>query len=175
MNSELVRANAASVIDSQLSACVAQAEAIITQIADGAELDDRMRHELACLEGLIRATIQVDPVSSGEFARVAARLCNAAFSRSIPAQVGTFISSTDATPLPPELLHALETAIASADSVTVRAMTAASEDHLSVFLHGSSVDIRAIESISPAALQGVDVDTESEPGGGVLVLIGRSH
>jgi signal transduction histidine kinase len=175
MNTEVVRANAASVIDNQLSACVAQAEAIIARIADGAEVDAETRHELSCLEGLIRATIQVDPLSSGEFARVAARLCNSAFSSSIPAQVGTLISSADTAPLPLELVQALESSITSADSVTVRAMTVADEDHLSVFLHGSSVDVRAIESISPAALQGVDVDTESEPGTGVLVLVGRSH
>lgn len=173
MNAEIVRANAASVIDSQLSACVAQAEAIITRVADGAELDDRMRHDLACLEGLIRATIQVDPVSSGEFTRVAARLCNAAFSHSIPAQVGTFISSTDTTPLPPELLVALESAIASADSVTVRAMTTANEDHLSVSLHGASVDTRALASMTRERLQVVNVDTETETGVSVLVLVSR--
>ena len=66
MNTAVVRANAASLIESQLSACVAQSESIIARIADGADLDDAVRHELACLEGLIRATIQVDPVASGE-------------------------------------------------------------------------------------------------------------
>jgi hypothetical protein len=175
MNAEVVRANAASVIDNQLSACVAQAEAIIARIADGAEVDAETRHELSCLEGLIRATIQVDPVSSGEFARVAARLCNSAFSHSIPSQVGTLISSPETSPLPTELVKGLESAIATADSITVRAMTAADEDHLSVYLHGPSVDVKAIASISKVTLQGVDVDTESEPGAGVLVLIGRSH
>jgi signal transduction histidine kinase len=175
MNTEIVRANAASVIDNQLSACVAQAEAIIARITDGAEVDAETRHELACLEGLIRATIQVDPVSSGEFARVAARLCNSAFSHSIPSQVGTLISSPETSPLPADLVKGLESAIATADSITVRAMTAADEDHLSVYLHGPSVDVQAIASISKVTLQGVDVDMESEPGAGVLVLIGRSH
>jgi hypothetical protein len=89
--------------------------------------------------------------------------------------VGTLISSPETSPLPTELVKGLESAIATADSITVRAMTAADEDHLSVYLHGPSVDVKAIASISKVTLQGVDVDTESEPGAGVLVLIGRSH
>jgi hypothetical protein len=89
--------------------------------------------------------------------------------------VGTLISSADTAPLPLELVQALESSITSADSVTVRAMTVADEDHLSIYLHGPSVDVQAIEAISQATLQGVDVDTESEPGTGVLVLVGRSH
>jgi signal transduction histidine kinase len=173
LNRELVRANAASVIDSQLSACVAQTEAIVRRIADGAELDAATRHELACLEGLIRATIQVDPVSSGEFARVAARLCNAAFSHSIPVQVGTLISSPDTASLPTPLLQALESSIASADSITVRAVTSANEDHMSVLLSGPSVDSRAITALEGADLDGVKLDTEGESGTGVLVLITR--
>jgi len=174
LNRELVRANAAFVIDRQLSACVAQAESIIGRIADGAELDADTRRELACLEGLIRATIQVDPVSSGEFARVAARLCNTAFSDAIPAQVGTLISSADTTPLPTVLVQALESSIASAESITVRAMTSAHEDHLALHLHGSAVDIRAIEEISADLTDSVDLDTELQAGAGVLVLVGRS-
>lgn len=174
LNRELVRANAASVIDRQLSACVAQAESIIGRIADGAGLDADTRRELACLEGLIRATIQVDPVSSGEFARVAARLCNAAFSNSIPAQVGTLISSADATPLPNALVQALESSIASAESITVRAMTSAHEDHLSVHLQGKAVDIRAIDETARDLDDNVELDTEIQPGAGVLVLVGRS-
>ena len=173
MNTAVVRANAASLIESQLSACVAQSESIIARIADGADLDDAVRHELACLEGLIRATIQVDPVSSGEFARVAARLCNTAFSKSIPAQVGTLISSSDASPLPSALVNALEEAIASADSVTVRAMTLADEDHLSLHLHGGSLDAQTLATFTTDRLQGVSLDTEEDPGKGVLVLVGR--
>lgn len=174
LNREIVRANAASVIDRQLSACVAQAEAIIARIADGAELDAGIRHELTCLEGLIRATIQVDPMSSGEFARIAARLCNSAFSEAIPAHVGTLLSSPDATPLPTALVRALETSIASADSITVRAMTTAHEDHLALHLHGSDVDIRAIDQIAPSLADSVELDTELQPGTGVLVLVGRA-
>jgi hypothetical protein len=174
LNRELVRANAAFVIDRQLSACVAQAESIIGRIADGADLDADTRRELACLEGLIRATIQVDPVSSGEFARVAARLCNAAFSNSIPAQVGTLISSADTTPLPTVLVQALESSISSAESITVRAMTSANEDHLAVHLHGRAVDIRAIDEIARDLVTSAELDTEIQPGAGVLVLVGRS-
>ncbi|CAB4914288.1 unannotated protein [freshwater metagenome] len=173
MNTAVVRANAASLIESQLSACVAQSESIIARIADGADLDDAVRHELACLEGLIRATIQVDPVASGEFARVAARLCNTAFSKSIPAQVGTLISSSDSSPLPSALVKALEEAIGSADSVTVRAMTLADEDHLSLHLHGGSLDAQTLATFTTDRLQGVSLDTEEEPGKGVLVLVGR--
>ena len=174
LNRELIRANATAVIDQQLSACVAKAEAIIRRVADGAEVDAAIRHELACLEGLIRATIQVDQLSDGEFARVAARLSNEAFNRSIPARIGTIISSTDATPLPRDLVQGLESAISSAEAITIRVMTSGSSDHLSLHLHGPTVAGDGLDTMDRFGLDDIDVTTEVEPGSGVLVLVSRA-
>ncbi len=84
------------------------------------------------------------------------------------------ISSADTTPLPTVLVQALESSIASAESITVRAMTSAHEDHLAVHLHGRAVDIRAIDEIARDLAMSVELDTEIQPGAGMLVLVGRS-
>ena len=46
-------------------------KSIIDLIGEGAELTAETRNELACLDGLIRATIQVDPAHDGGIARAA--------------------------------------------------------------------------------------------------------
>jgi len=174
VNRELIRANSATVIDQHLSACVAQADGIIAELADGADLDASRRHQVACLEGLIRATIQVDPVDAGEFSRVAARLVNAAFSVSVPAQVGTLVSSADPTPLDAELVRDLEALIADSGSVTVRTFTDGVSDYLSLEVHrthaggGPSIDI--LRSADPAYM---DVEVNEEADGSVIVLLSR--
>ena len=171
---EALRANSAALIDQHLSACVAQADGIIADLARGAPLDDDLRHEVLCLEGLIRATIQVDPVDSGEFTRVAARLVNAAFSVSVPARVGTLVSSHDATPLDPDLVRALEGLIGAYGHVTVRSFSDGRHDHLSLELRepamsGHHEDLELRETYSG----GVSVDVSEEPNGSTIVMVSR--
>ena len=77
------------------------------------------------------------------------------------------------TPLPSALVTALEEAIASAQSVTVRAMTLVDEDHLSLYLHGGTFEAQRFTMLSADELSGVSLESEVEPGNGVLVLLGR--
>jgi anti-sigma regulatory factor (Ser/Thr protein kinase) len=174
MNREAIRANSALAINQHLSACIAQAEDIIDRLAQGAELDESSRHQVACLEGLIRATIQVDPATSGEFAQVAARLVNAAFSQSIPARVGTLLSSANAEPLDPEVMLALETAIRSQEAVTLRTLTDGVEDHLSLELSDTDPTARAaLDRLRLLAGSHVDIQITQEPGGRSIVMVSR--
>jgi hypothetical protein len=174
MRIEVMRSHAQAVIDAQLSAIVSQAEAIIGEIAHGAELDDTRRRQLACVEGLLRATIQIDPISSGEFAKTASRLCNAAFNRGIPSQVGTLISSPDPRPFPADIEHALELVIASADTINVRAVTSGDEDHIGLHLHGAAVHMEALHALTTVSHESVTVELEEDATGGAIVMITRA-
>lgn len=174
MNREVIRANSAMAINQHLSACVAQAEDIIDRLAQGAELDAPSRHQVACLEGLIRATIQVDPATSGEFAQVAARLVNSAFSQSIPVRVGTLLSSANPEPLDPEVMLALETAIRSQEAFTLRTLTDGVEDHLSLELSDTDPTARAaLDRLRLLAGSHVDIHVTQEPGGQSIVMVSR--
>lgn len=174
MNREAIRANSALAIDQHLAACVAQAEDIIEHLAHGDELDAASRNQVACLEGLIRATIQVDPTSSGEFAQAATRLVNTAFRDSRPVRVGTLLSSNDASPLDPRLLRALEAAMAAHGSLTVRCLTDGSRDHLSLELaeprREANMTLAAIRNVAAEACE-VEV---SEDGDHRIVMVSRS-
>ena len=174
MNRELSRANTAIYIDQHLSACVAQADGIIAELARGEELDEERREQVACLEGLIRATIQVDPIDSGEFTRVAARLVNSAFSVGIPAMVGTLVSSSDRTPLETDLILDLEALIRDSSSLTVRTLNDGMNDYLSLELrdtgNGAGARLSTLEG-SPRA--NVRVEAATEPDGSVVVMVSR--
>lgn len=175
MRREVTRANTAMAIDNHLSACVAQAEDIIEQLAGGADFDEASRGQVACLEGLIRATIQVDPLSSGEVAQVAARLVNSAFNESKPIRVGTLLASSDTTPLAAEVTRALEDAIRKHSSVTIRSLTDGTRDHLTLELagprHGSDAALRDLREV---AAPGVEIDVCPHVEDGVVVMVSRS-
>lgn len=174
MRAELVRSHAEAVIDAQLSASVSQAEVLIDQIAHGAELNESCRRELACIEGLLRATIQIDPIASGEFARAASRLCNAAFNRGIPADVGTLISSPDPTPFPLALENALERVMEGADTITVRAINSADEDHIALRVHGAAMNVEAVHALKAVTYESITVDLDEDANGDVIVMVTRN-
>lgn len=175
MNREVIRANSAMAIDQHLSACVAQAEDIIEQLAQGAEFDETSRHQVACLEGLIRATIQVDPTSSGEFAQAAARLVNSAFSEDIPVRVGTLLASDDTSPLDPDIEQALEEVIRVHTTVTVRALTDGSRDHLAFELAEPKPEaastLSALRRMQPSQLEIVVSDDSHDA---TIVMVSRA-
>jgi len=172
MNRELSRANTAIYIDQHLSACVAQADGIIAELARGEELDEERREQVACLEGLIRATIQVDPIDSGEFTRVAARLVNSAFSVGIPAMVGTLVSSSDRTPLETDLILDLEALIRDSSSLTVRTLNDGMNDYLSLELRDTG-NGAAVTGIAGSPRANVTVEVASEPDGSTVVMVSR--
>lgn len=173
---ESLRANAATLIDRHLSACVDQAEDIIRRVANGEDLTTALRHEIVCLEGLIRVTIQIDPVDSGEFARTAGRMVNIAFSRSIPMQVGTLTSSGDTRPIAPAVLDAMEQAVVKATHVTVRAFTDGSRDYLSLALTGVG-ELGLADTLRGlrGANAGIELSATPETDGTCIVTIARDR
>lgn len=173
MQREAIRANSALAINQHLNACVAQAEDIIERVASGADFDAPTRHEVTCLEGLIRATIQVDPTSSGEFAQAAARLVNTAFSQSTPVRVGTLMSSSDSRPVSAAVMHQLEAAISAYGAATVRALTDGTRDHLSIELTHPKADADGIVSgLRTMSVDDLSVEV-SEDGDHCVVIVTR--
>jgi hypothetical protein len=170
---EGLRANSARLIDQHLTACVAQAEDLMGRLSDGAELDEDVRREIGCLEGLIRATIQVDPVDAGEFARVAARLVNSAFSLGIPSQVGTLVSSSDQAPLDKDVVRALEDAIPGANRVVVRTLNDGLQDYLSLEVLGSGISTSRYAAIQQLATTDVRIDVSEESDGSAVIMVTR--
>ena len=170
---EGLRANSARLIDQHLTACVAQAEDLMGRLSDGAELDEDVRREIGCLEGLIRATIQVDPVDAGEFARVAARLVNSAFSLGMPSQVGTLVSSSDQAPLDKDVVRALEDAIPGANRVVVRTLNDGLQDYLSLEVLGSGLSADRYAAIQQLSASDVRIDVSQEPDGSAVIMVSR--
>jgi signal transduction histidine kinase len=171
---EGLRANSARLIDQHLTACVAQAEDLMGRLADGADLDEDVRREVGCLEGLIRATIQVDPVDAGEFTRVAARLVNAAFSLGISAQVSTLVSSSDQAPLSQDVVRSLESLIPGCDRITVRTLNDGTHDYLSLEVIGSAHSTERYAGMRQLDTGDVRIDISQEADGSAVIMVSRS-
>jgi hypothetical protein len=169
----ILRANSARLIDQHLAAGVAQAEDLMERLSDGAELDDDVRREIGCLEGLIRATIQVDPVDAGEFTRVAARLVNSAFSHGLPAQVGTLVPSADQDPLDRDVVRAPEDLIRGADRVVVRTRNDGAQDYLPLEVLGSGISTSRFAAIQQLATTDVRIDVSEESDGSAVIMVTR--
>lgn len=172
---ETIRANTATMIDQHLEACVIEAEAIVRVIARGEPFGYGMRHRVACLDGVIRATVQVDPVESGEFVRLAARLANAGFRRSIPATVHLLQSSGDRAPVDPSLASMLEAAIRDHSRFSLRTFSDGVEDHLVMGLDGPGDDAaRALAELEASIFDNVNVTVSPDPAAETVVLVSRS-
>jgi hypothetical protein len=174
MRRQVIRASAATLIDRHLTACVAQAQAIVSDLASGAQLDEETRHRIECLEGLIRSTIQMDPVTSGEFTRATARLVNTAFNASVPAYVGTLISSRDTDPLPAEFLTLLESLVVQCTHIRVRSFQIGNSDYLSLELQGLHQGLTSdVANLFSRPFHNVEVEVETVGQDNVIVMVTR--
>ena len=82
---------------------VDEAWALMSEVAQGAELTAATRHRLRTLESSIRAVIQVDPRASGGMVHAARRIVQAAVDRGVPVHVRALRGSQDPRPLPEEI------------------------------------------------------------------------
>jgi hypothetical protein len=134
------RAIAAVDINAQLHDVVQEAVSLISEIADGAEVDSEMRERLRLVDGQIRADMQVDPQGAGAFAVLAKSIVDSLAERGVIATVKGINSSSDQRPIDEaalDVVYRLVSAIARRSSVQV--ITNGREDFLSI-----SVDSRSL-------------------------------
>jgi hypothetical protein len=112
-------------------------------------------------------------VDAGEFARVAARLVNSAFSLGIPSQVGTLVSSSDQAPLDKDVVRALEDAIPGANRVVVRTLNDGAQDYLSLEVLGSGLSADRYAAIQRLATTDVRIDVSEESDGSAVIMVTR--
>ncbi len=126
------RAQAEADLALQLERRVDQARELLLDIADGREIDVPMGERLRCLDAGIRAAIQVDPVTAGAFSLTARDLAIAASDQGIPVVVRALRDSSDARPVPPEVMTILKRILMGSASPTLQVMTDGRMDYLTV-------------------------------------------
>jgi len=113
---EATRAEVSRSINAHLESCAGEAHAIIDAVAASGTVSEEQRQRLSTLDGLIRATIQVDPVGSGGFAQAASDLVTMGFQSGVCFDVRVIDASQDSEPLPRDLLSQLAQLVASANA-----------------------------------------------------------
>ena len=113
---EAARAEVARSINASLESCVGETNAIIDEVAACGRVSPDQRSRLAMLDGLIRATIQVDPVLSGGFAQAGSELVVRGFQTGASFDVRVIEASQDMRSLDRELLDQLSELVTTTDA-----------------------------------------------------------
>lgn len=108
-------AEAESDLAHHLEGSIELAWSLMSEVADGADLDESRRRRLRSLESSIRAAIQTDPRTAGGFSRAAQHIVTTAVFADVPVHVRALRSSADPRPLDHRVLEALA-GVASADA-----------------------------------------------------------
>ena len=129
-------AEAAEQLGEELHASVTTARQLLGEIAQLGSLSAEQRLQLRCVDGEIRATIQVDPETSGGIALAARMAIHEASSRMVPTRVLILRDSGDRRELPSEVMTALRTLLCAATdgSASVQILSNNDEDVLTVTL-----------------------------------------
>ena len=172
---EAARAEVSRWINASLESCVGETNAIIDEIALTGAVTPEQRCRLSMLDGLIRATIQVDPVLNGGFAQAGSELVVRGFQSGSSFDVRMIDASQDMRPLERDLLDHLAELAASCD---VEGRLQVFHDDIEDFLvltlrwsHPSRVANGALERL--AAWHGVDGD-HTAPGQQAVVDVHHS-
>ena len=110
---ELAAADAALDVSRQLHDTVSEATALMSTVAEGAEIDDALRNRLRCLDAAIRAAIQTDPLTSGGLTQAARDIVLFAVDVGIPLRVLALRDSGDQRPVDPAIVDALGALVVS--------------------------------------------------------------
>lgn len=133
-------AEAATQLGEDLHTAVTTARAVLSEIARTGSIDAEQRLQLRCLDSEIRATIQVDPETSGGVALAARMAIHEASNQMVPTRVLVLRDSGDRRDLPPEVMTALRALLCAATdgSASVQILSNNEEDVLTLTLSESS-------------------------------------
>ena len=146
---ERAGAAAESEISEQLRGAVDDATRIMEQIAAGAPADDAVRNRLRCLDGEIRATLQVSASTPGGFARAALGLVRQCGRIGIPVRVQTIRDSGDHRALPESLVSVLSRLLSSTDGEppSILVLANSREDTLSITTTGRAMERAGLSAL----------------------------
>lgn len=131
---ESAAADAAAAIGADLHNAVSTARGMLTDIANSGEITDVQRRKLRCIDSEIRATIQVDPQTSGAMALAARQAVKDAAANGVPTRVLVLRDSGDRRPLPEPVIDVLRRLLLAATdgSASLQILSDQREDLLSL-------------------------------------------
>lgn len=159
----------------RLHASTAAATQTMLRIAALGTVSDDDRQQLRCLDSSIRASMQVDPQTSGGFAVAAEQLVQEASAAGIATRVLTLRDSGDSQPLPPEIVNAARVLLlADTDGVpTLQVLTAPREDTMLVTTSVSALANSGLDCKWVLECHGCIAEVECDRESDVAVLIVR--
>lgn len=154
---------------------VADATQLMMRIAARSAASEADRRRLRQLDGVIRASIQVDPKTAGGFATSAYNLTRLAAEHGQSVRVLTIKDSGDMRPLPEEVTRAAQSLLLAAPegSATIQALSAPGEDTLLVTVPGDTVERAGLPSRWQVSVAGCSAELEAEQSNAIAVLIAR--
>lgn len=170
-------AAAESDISERLRGAVDEATDVMEQIAAGAPADDDRRNRLRCLDGEIRATLQVSSAMPGGFALAALGLVRQCARNGTPVRVQTLRDSGDQRELPVALVRDLGRLLNSTAGVvpSIQVLTNSREDTLSITVTGSAVERAGLDRTWRHDFADGNAEIElSEPSDRAVVLVHRT-
>lgn len=108
---EQAAADAARELGDQLHATIARVRSLLFAVADRGQASAETRRELRCLDADLRSALQVEPASSGAFARLARAAIHEAAQAKVPVLVRAIRDSGDPRALPEEVTAAVRGAL----------------------------------------------------------------
>lgn len=174
---EAVRAEAALDMAQTLDASVAAAWDVMGEIARDGRVDATQRDALRLMEARIRATIQVDPRTSGAVAQLARTLVMQAVARGRSVQVLSIRDSQDRRPLPSELGEQFaEFMVSSGIEPSIQVLAHGGGDHLTITGAADTAAELGLRVGPPRVIDGVHLEVldTGHAQGVVAVLLMRT-
>lgn len=173
---ERIAADAQAETNARLGSLVRGVTDELTQVSEGRTVDAAMEHRLRLYEGRIRAAVQVDPVVSGSFDRLAASVVEEMAATDTPVEVKLLEASADARPLPSDI-HEVLTRATSGGRAVIAAFSDGESDYLTVV--APLPDVPWATSSADLVFDDVDLlideaATPDDPRGGRLFMARRS-
>jgi hypothetical protein len=172
---ERIAADAQAQTNARLASLVAGVRAEFSRIHEGAPVDEATEHRLRLYEGRIRTAVQVDPLLSGSFQKVAAELVESMATQDIAVDVKLLEASDDQRALPNDVEELL-TRFAEGGQTTLAAFTDGRADYLTVAAPRENVPW--LDEMSDLTVDDVEVliddsATASSERGGRIVMVRR--
>lgn len=154
---------AQSDVNRHLHDLVARATSQLRGIAERGSISEPERNQLRCTEALVRASVQVDPQTSGAFGLLAMELTEEAASAGLPLDVRALEVSADRTPVPDGVQEFLNTVVNEnrGNMARLSAFTDGYIDVLTLTIGQGVTAEHRLESDSTLYVDGIEISIDS--------------